>query len=104
MPNPGDGNGPKRLALIADICGACSTIGLILLWILKSQRILDIEDVKEPLVIAVVAAFITGVILVGQGISRYFSFFATFRSRSPWWDLVLGIALLSIAFGGWQAI
>lgn len=92
----------SRIGIIADICGAISTIGIVVFAILNSRKILDINATQQPVIIAIVASAVAGLTLLIQGFLVYFKKVAQFQRRSPWWNLILGFFLLLIAYGGWR--
>jgi hypothetical protein len=98
------GNVARQIGVIADICGAVSTIGLVIFAILNSRRIVDIKTAEQPLIIAVTASAVAGTTLFIQGLLVYFGSVAQFQRRSPWWNLILGIFLLLVALGGWLVV
>jgi hypothetical protein len=97
-----EGSLARLIGLIADICGVISTIGLVIFAILNSRKIVNINSAQEPIVIAIIASAAAGVALLAQGLLVYFGRLAQFQRRSPWLNLILGIFLLLVAFGGWR--
>lgn len=104
MSGPEDGNLARHIGLIADICGAISTIGIVVFAVLNSRKIVDVNAVQQPVILAIIASAIAGIVLLIQGFLVYFAKVAQFQRRSPWWNLILGAFLLLVAAGGWWVI
>lgn len=100
MGGPEGGNLSRQIGLIADICGAVSTIGLVIFAILNSQKIVNVNAAQQPIIIAIIASAVAGITLFIQGLLVYFDRVAQFQRRSPWWNLILGACLLLVAAGG----
>jgi hypothetical protein len=104
MTGPEGGGIARQVGLIADICGAVSTIGIVIFAILNSRRIVNINVVQQPVVIGIIASAIAGITFLSQGPLVYFGKIHQFQRRSPWWNLTLGIFLLAVATLGWWVV
>jgi hypothetical protein len=104
MSGPEDGKLARQISIVADICGATSTIGIVIFAILNSRKIVNINATQQPVIIAIIASAAAGITLLIQGFLVYFGKISQFQRRSPWLTLILGFFLLLIASGGWWAV
>ena len=99
-----EGNAGRLISQVADICGICAALGVVALQILRTYKVVQFDGTKQPIVLGAAAAAIAGLALLAYGITKYFRWKHQFQKRSPWSDLIVGLLLILVALGGWQAI